>query len=53
MARKKQAVLTDSEQEIMEILWCVKEVEVRDITDELSKSKVVAHNSVQTMFEPR
>ncbi|MBE7214147.1 BlaI/MecI/CopY family transcriptional regulator [Shewanella benthica] len=51
MARKKQAVLTDSEQEIMEILWRVKEASVRDITDELSKSKVVAHTTVQTMFK--
>ena len=49
MARKKSSQLTDSEQQIMEILWQKGEASVRDITDVLSEQKPTAYTTVQTM----
>lgn len=49
MARKKSSHLTDSEQNIMEILWKKGEASVRDIADILSKDKPAAYTTVQTM----
>jgi predicted transcriptional regulator len=49
MARKKSKQLTDSEQNIMEVLWREGEASVRTIADELSKEKPTAYTTVQTM----
>lgn len=49
MARKKSSHLTDSEQNIMEILWKKGEASVREIADVLSEDKPTAYTTVQTM----
>ena len=49
MARKPSSQLTDSEQNIMRILWDRGEASVREITDILSKDKKTAYTTVQTM----
>ena len=49
MARKKSSQLTDSEQQIMEILWQKGEASVRDIAESLSEQKPTAYTTVQTM----
>lgn len=49
MARKKSSHLTDSEQNIMEILWKKGEASVREIAGILSKDKPTAYTTVQTM----
>lgn len=49
MARPKSENLTDAEQAIMQILWRSDEVSVREIAQELSKSKPAAYTTVQTM----
>lgn len=49
MARKKSSHLTDSEQNIMEIIWKKGEASVREIADILSESKPTAYTTVQTM----
>ena len=49
MARKKSSQLTDSEQNIMQILWDKGEASVREIADILSEEKPTAYTTVQTM----
>jgi len=49
MARKPSSQLTDSEQNIMRILWDRGEASVREITDILSQDKKTAYTTVQTM----
>lgn len=49
MARKKSTQLTDSEQNIMAILWDKGESSVREIANILSKEKPTAYTTVQTM----
>jgi predicted transcriptional regulator len=49
MARKQSTHLTDGEQSIMEVLWEQNEASVRQIADELSKSKPTAYTTVQTL----
>ena len=50
MARPASPVLTDSERAILEVLWKKKEASVREVADELSKTKPVAYTTVLTMF---
>ncbi len=49
MARKRSSQLTDSEQNIMRILWDRGQASVREITDILSEEKSTAYTTVQTM----
>ena len=49
MARTKSTQLTDGEQSIMEVLWKNQEASVRDITDELSRTKPTAYTTAQTL----
>ncbi|MGX5173880.1 BlaI/MecI/CopY family transcriptional regulator [Aliikangiella sp. IMCC44653] len=49
MARKASSQLTDSEQNIMRILWDKGEASVREITDILSQDRKTAYTTVQTM----
>ncbi|TQV77096.1 BlaI/MecI/CopY family transcriptional regulator [Aliikangiella marina] len=49
MARKKSQQLTDTEQQIMQILWDKGEASVKDITEILSQEKATAYTTVQTM----
>ncbi len=49
MARLKSDGLTAVEQQIMEVLWQKQQASVRDIADELNKSKNTAYTTVQTM----
>lgn len=49
MARLKSEGLTAVEQQIMEVLWSKQQASVRDIADELNKSKQTAYTTVQTM----
>lgn len=49
MARKPSSQLTDSEQNIMRILWDRGEASVREIADILSQDKKTAYTTVQTM----
>lgn len=49
MARKPSSQLTDSEQNIMRILWDSGEASVREITDILSQDKKTAYTTVQTI----
>ncbi|PCJ21850.1 MAG: MarR family transcriptional regulator [SAR86 cluster bacterium] len=49
MARQKSEGLTTVEQQIMEVLWAKQQASVRDIADELNKSKQTAYTTVQTM----
>lgn len=49
MSRLKSDGLTAVEQQIMEVLWQKQQASVRDIADELNKSKNTAYTTVQTM----
>lgn len=49
MARKKSEQLTDSEQQIMEILWQKQSASVKEIAEILSQEKPTAYTTVQTM----
>lgn len=49
MARKKSQQLTDSEQQIMEILWQKQQASVKEIAEILSEEKPTAYTTVQTM----
>ncbi|MFT4928771.1 MAG: BlaI family penicillinase repressor [Phenylobacterium sp.] len=49
MARPKSENLTETEQNIMKVLWRKGEASVREIADELSQSKPTAYTTVQTM----
>lgn len=49
MARPKSENLTETEQSIMEVLWRDGEASVREIADELAKTKPCAYTTVQTM----
>lgn len=49
MARLKSDGLTAVEQQIMEVLWDKQQASVREIADELNKSKNTAYTTVQTM----
>ncbi|WP_312681276.1 BlaI/MecI/CopY family transcriptional regulator [Stenotrophomonas chelatiphaga] len=51
MARPVSSMLTDSERRILEVLWKKKEASVREVADELSRSKPVAYTTVLTMFK--
>ena len=51
MARPVSSTLTDSERRILEVLWKKKEASVREVADELSRSKPVAYTTVLTMFK--
>jgi len=49
MARKKSQQLTDTEQQIMQILWDKGEATVKEITEILSEEKDTAYTTIQTM----
>lgn len=51
MARPASTTPTDSERAILEVLWQKKEASVREVADELSKSRPVAYTTVLTMFK--
>lgn len=51
MARPVSPTPTDSERAILEVLWDKKEASVREVTDELSKTRPVAYTTVLTMFK--
>jgi predicted transcriptional regulator len=51
MARPVSTAPTESEQAILEILWRKKEASVREVTDELSKTRPVAYTTVLTIFK--
>lgn len=51
MARHTSPTPTDSERAILEILWEKKEASVREVAEELSKSKPVAYTTVLTIFK--
>ena len=50
MAKTDAAPLTDSQREIMEIVWDRGEVAVSEVWDELGKRRDVARNTVQTLI---
>ena len=50
MARKSSPTLTDAEQRIMRVLWNKGEASVRDVADELNRSRNVAYTTVMTMM---
>lgn len=51
MARPVSPTPTDAERAILEVLWKHKEASVRDVADELSRSKPLAYTTVLTMFK--
>lgn len=51
MARPTSTAPTESEQAILEILWRRKEASVREVADELCKTKPVAYTTVLTIFK--
>ncbi|MGH8146104.1 MAG: BlaI/MecI/CopY family transcriptional regulator [Rhodanobacteraceae bacterium] len=51
MARPPAPAPTESEQAILEILWRKKEASVREVADELSRTKPVAYTTVLTIFK--
>lgn len=51
MARPTSPTPTDSERAILEVLWKKNEASVREVADELSKTRPVAYTTVLTMFK--
>ena len=51
MARPISPTPTESERAILEILWAKKEASVREVADELSKTRPVAYTTVLTTFK--
>ncbi|NZA24960.1 BlaI/MecI/CopY family transcriptional regulator [Luteimonas sp. SJ-92] len=51
MARPTSPTPTNSERAILEVLWTRKEASVREVAEELSKTKPVAYTTVLTMFK--
>jgi predicted transcriptional regulator len=47
---KRQRVLTDLELKIMQIVWGLQRATVRDVYEELSKSRKIAYTTVMTMM---
>jgi predicted transcriptional regulator len=50
MSRPPSPTLTDSEREILEVLWDRGEASVREVTDTLSRHRSVAYTTVLTML---
>ncbi|HUP82556.1 MAG TPA: BlaI/MecI/CopY family transcriptional regulator [Pirellula sp.] len=50
MAKANEAPLTQSQRDIMEIVWERGEATVTEVRDELAKKRDVARNTVQTMI---
>lgn len=50
MAINSVKILSDSESEIMEIIWCNGQTCVRDVLKELKKRKKVAYTTVMTVM---
>lgn len=48
MARPKSVVLTEVEQQLMEIVWAKRRATVADVVESLPKSRLLAFNTVQT-----
>ena len=48
MARPKSVVLTEVEQQLMEIVWAKRRATVADVVESLPKSRPLAFNTVQT-----
>ena len=48
VARPKSAVLTEVEQQLMEIVWAKKRTTVADVVEALPKTRPLAFNTVQT-----
>lgn len=48
MARPKSVVLTEVEQQLMEIVWAKQRATVADVVESLPKSRPLAFNTVQT-----
>jgi predicted transcriptional regulator len=48
VARPKSAVLTEVEQQLMEIVWAKQRATVADVVEALPKSRPLAFNTVQT-----
>ncbi|HKW45655.1 MAG TPA: BlaI/MecI/CopY family transcriptional regulator [Candidatus Eremiobacteraceae bacterium] len=48
MARPKSPVLTEVEQQLMEIVWAKRQASVADVVEALPKSRPLAFNTVQT-----
>jgi predicted transcriptional regulator len=50
VARPPSPTLTESERAILEVLWRLKKASVREVTDELAKTRPVAYTTVLTML---
>lgn len=50
MATDNIKILSDSEREIMEIVWCKSQTCVRDVLKELQKKKKIAYTTVMTVM---
>ncbi len=50
MATDNIKILSDSEREIMEIVWCKSQTCVRDVLKELKKKKKIAYTTVMTVM---
>lgn len=48
--RRRKAVLTDQELEIMKVVWAVGNVTVREVYEELRKGRKLAYTTVMTMM---
>lgn len=51
MARPTSPTPTDAERAVLEVLWRRKEASVREVTDELCRTKPVAYTTVLTVFK--
>ena len=50
MPRRRSKTLTDSESQIMDVVWILGSASVRQVTERLSESKGVTYNTVQTIM---
>ena len=50
MPRRRSKTLTDSESQIMDVIWSLGSASVRQVTEQLAKSKGVTYNTVQTIM---
>ncbi len=48
--KNKKTVLTDQELEIMKVVWQIGQATVRDVYEELLKSRKIAYTTVMTMM---
>ncbi len=50
MPRRRSKTLTDSESQIMDVIWSLGSASVRQVTEQLAKGKDVTYNTVQTIM---